>query len=286
MTLPILITGHTGFVGRAVTAAMDKQEIPWLGASRGTGYDLEVAGSLANAPEARWIIHLAARVGVVPSWSNPEAFYRTNILSTLTALEYARRTKARMLYLSSYMYGIPKYQPIDEKHPTAGLNPYAQSKHMSEALCATYAENFSVPCVVLRPFSVYGTGQTLDQLVPYLVDQAVKGDQVKLADEKPVRDFLWVGDLAEAMLTILEKDPHGLSVYNIGTGEGVSVGDVVKAVLAQTGPREVICQDKERRNEIPVCIADASALRRDFGWKPKTSLAEGIRQMIEAYHAG
>jgi nucleoside-diphosphate-sugar epimerase len=280
--MTILVTGHTGFIGRILVEALAEKGCRWIGASRSTGQDLCSARSLDDLPPADWVVHLAARTSIMESWKDPAGYHGNNVSATLTALEYARRHGSRMLYLSSYMYGIPQHLPIDENHPVAARNPYAWSKLACELTCQAYAHDFNVPVVALRPFNVYGPGQPEHQLVPYLVRQAMTGDTISLADLRPRRDWLWLGDLVTAIMAILDGPAAGFEVFNIGYGASVSVQEVLDQVLDVLGPRRVVCRNEERPNEILDCVCDWSRLGNRYGWKPEMGLAEGIAAMIAA----
>lgn len=278
--LEILVTGHTGFIGRALAETLRRLGVNWLGVSRSTGHDLTDPAVLDRLPRARTIVHLAGRAAILDSWTDPADFFRANHDTTLHVLEHARRTGAHVLALSSYMYGIPKRLPIDESHPVACRNPYAWSKRAGELLCEAYASDFRVPVTVLRPFNIYGPHQSEIQLVPYLVAQAMAGEAISLADLQPRRDWLWIDDLVGAMQAVIARRPKDFCVYNVGFGKSFSVREVVDEVIAQLGPRRIDCRNEIRKNEIPDCVCDASRFQRAFGWRPRTSLAEGIAQVI------
>ena len=179
--VPLLITGHTGFIGRVFTDALDEAGIPWFGASLSTGHDLERPATLADFPDVDWVVHLAGIAGVRRSWDEPALFHRINYSTALTALEAARRQNARFLFVSSYMYGVPERLPVDESHPLAWNNPYSASKRMVETLCQTYVDNFGLPVVILRPFNLFGANQSTEFLVSYVVHQARNSDTISVS---------------------------------------------------------------------------------------------------------
>lgn len=278
---PIMVTGHTGFLGRAVSSVLDRNGRNWLGASRSIGIDLEQPGALDSSPKAGTVVHLAGRVAVLDSWQKPANFHRTNYLSTLEALEYARRCGSHFIYVSSYMYGAAKVEVINEDQPLQMLNPYAASKRQGEVLAESYAQLHGMNVTILRPFNVFGPGQPRHQLIPYVIDQALSGDSISVADLAPRRDWLWSWDFAEAVLAVVDRPPPGLSVFNLGTGVGVSVQDVIDAVMVQVGPRQVVCRREPRHNEIQTAICDNSKFREAFGWDTHVSFEEGVRSLLE-----
>ncbi len=283
--LDILVTGHTGFIGSALMAHLNGTSLSWRGISRSTGHDLTDPSVLDHLPNAKWIIHLAGRAAILESWQKPHEFFRANHDATLHVLEHARRTGAHVLYMSSYMYGVPQYLPIDEAHPVSCRNPYAWSKRAGELLCEAYHADFKVPVTLLRPFNVYGPGQPNHQLMPYLVAQAMEGDTISLADLEPKRDWLWIGDLVSAMLAIVTKSSGKFDIFNVGYGESKSVVEIVDEVVAQLGPRKIVCRNEVRRNEIPDCVCDARRFMSEFSWAPTTSLSEGVAQIVQSWQS-
>jgi nucleoside-diphosphate-sugar epimerase len=280
VTVPILITGHSGFIGTALGSELERSGIAWRGVSRRTGFDLEQHETLDALPEASCIIHLAGRSEVGPSWRDPAGYHKSNHSMTLNVLDRARSSGARVIYISSYMYGVPLRLPIDEAHPAMCVNPYAWSKRIGEVLCEAYARDFGLDVLVLRPFNLFGSLQPTSQIVPYIVHQALDGPTIEVNDLNPKRDFLWIEDMARAIVAALDSGHKGFDVINIGSGMSLSVAQIIEEVTSQLGSREVFCRGQSRPNDIPDCICDASKAARLLGWKPETSFRQGIARMI------
>jgi len=280
----VLITGHSGFVGNRLTQLLDARGgVTWQGASRATGIDLTCRDTLQSLGPCNVIVNLAGRVGVDDSWSSPADFYRSNLLSTLNVMEHARRHGARVIHVSSYVYGIPQYQPIDESHPVSGHNPYTNSKLESEAICRQYSEAFAIPTAILRPFNLFGPGQIKTFLLPLVISQALAGGPVRVHSLTPRRDYLWVDDFASAIASMLPRQPEGATVFNVGSGRSYSTRKVVDAVLAETGPCAVLCDDTPRANELSECICDSSKFRAAYDWKPKVTFEEGVARLVSEF---
>lgn len=277
----VLVTGHAGFVGRALTRQLDAAGRPWTGLSRATGHDLSGPIDSGSVPDAGAVVHLAGIAGVVNSWRDPALFHRVNVGTTLSALELARQREAGFILVSSYMYGVPKHLPVDETHPLAWNNPYAASKRVAETLCQTYADNFGVPVTIIRPFNLFGPCQSTEFLIPHVIHQALTDDTIVVGDVTPRRDYLWVDDLGAALMAVLEAPGPVSGIYNVGRGKSHSVAEVIEAVQSALGPRRVHCRDEARANEIPDCVCDYSRFRAAFGWQPQVTLEEGIRRIIE-----
>jgi UDP-glucose 4-epimerase len=275
----ILVTGHSGFIGRNLTPAMDGAGFAWTGIDRKAGFDLLNPGSLDGLRDHSCVVHLAAKSGVMESWQNPEAFHRENFQMTLSALEFARQRKARFVYVSSYMYGVPEYLPIDERHPVACNNPYAWSKRACEILCESYAADFKLDLTILRPFNLFGPFQSRSQVIADILFQAMTSDGITVSDLEPRRDYLWVGDFIDVLLTLIKSDLSGFHVFNVGYGESHSVQDIIDCVQRTLGPRHVTSRQQRRPNEIMDCSCNHALLTQTFGWQPKITLAEGIERL-------
>ena len=166
----VLVTGATGFIGQNI--------IPKL---RSCQYDIIAANSLDGdvADKATWLrfpradvlVHLAGTTFVPDSWNEPARFLKTNIHGMVCALDYCRQHRARLVHLSSYLYGNPKILPIPESAPIIANSPYALSKKIAEEVCRYYAESFGVSIIILRPFNVYGPGQSRQFLIPSIINQ-------------------------------------------------------------------------------------------------------------------
>lgn len=278
-----VVTGHSGFIGEAVAQVLTANDIFWTGVSRSTGFDLLDSKAKATLPKSDWIVHLAGKVGVLNSWENPHELYKSNHDMTLTVLENARRTNASVLYVSSYMYGIPQYLPIDENHPVSCNNPYANSKRIGEQLCEAYAKDFDINVIILRPFNVFGIHQEPFQLLPHIVGQAGNDQTIKVADLAPKRDWLWVNDLADAIFSIISAPPKSFEIYNVGYGTSFSVQQILGIVVERFDNCKVESQNEIRRNEIPDCVCDSQKFMKDYGWSANTSLESGINKMVDYY---
>ena len=271
----VLVTGATGFIAGHL--------IPRL---RAAGFDVVEAGRASGdtADEATWrrfptcdvVVHLAAKSFVPESWETPGLFVRTNLLGTVEALEYCRAHRARLVYLSSYMYGDVAQQPISESTPVAANNPYALSKKLAEEACAFYAERFNVAATILRPFNIYGPGQSGAFLVPSILNQLNAGREIHVKDLEPRRDYVYVADLVEAIIKAFGR-AHGFDVFNVGSGTSHSVAEVIRTIQDVWGTDLPVRSDGVRRkDEIMDTVADIARARLDLGWRPKFTLRQGL----------
>jgi nucleoside-diphosphate-sugar epimerase len=278
----ILVTGHTGFIGRAVVADLKARGHRVIGATRSTGCDLEQPGALAGLEQPDLIIHLAGKAGVLEGWRDPAASHRGNLLPGLCVLDQARLWQSPVILLSSYMYGSPTYNPVDEAHPLACNNPYAHAKRLVEMLGESYHRDFGLAVTLVRPFNLYGPGQGTDGLIGLIAAQ-MAGDapEIRLNDLRPKRDWLHVADLARALALLAERPPEGLAVYNLGSGISRSPAEVVAAFQAAAGTaKPVVDLGIHRPNEIMDCRADCRRFKADYGWEPEISPEAGLAGLL------
>lgn len=282
-TEAVLVTGATGFIGRALVARLrsENREVIALGSVDG---DIAAAGTLAGyrGREFRCVVHLAGRSYVPDSWAKPAEFMRVNVGGIENVLEFCRGVQAPLVCMSAYIYGAAARQPISEDVAPQPNNPYATSKHLAEQACESCAEQHGLPVTVLRPFNVYGPGQNERFLVPTIVRQVAEGKAIEVLDLRPRRDWVFVEDVVDAVVAAAQK-PGGYRVYNIGSGVSVSVEELIRRVqgLALT-ELPVRSKGETRQQEIADAVANISKARRELGWSPRTLLSEGLRRCIEA----
>lgn len=274
----ILVTGASGFIGKHLVPRLRDAGHEVIEAQRKQG-DVADEKTWASLPAADVVVHLAGRSFVPESWTHPELFFQCNLLGAVAALNWCKRHSARFVFLSSYLYGNPQRLPIAEDAPLYATNPYALSKIMAEEGAKFYAENFAVPVTVLRPFNVYGSGQSEKFLIPAIIKQVQEGDAIKLKDLEPRRDYLHVLDLVDAIVMAV-RQRAGFSVFNVGSGRSYSVAEVVAAIQQVWGSAlPVVSENQTRPGEIRDTVADVSLAQRQLGWAPKYTLVEGLREI-------
>jgi len=276
----VLLAGGSGFIGRAVARVFEREGVCFETAERHSGIDLCDWASVQELDGMEAIVQFAGHSSAPLSWEAPHLFYRENLLITLNLLELARLRSARLILGSSCIYGAPKYLPVDEAHPVHPSNPYMASKFMAEQLCAAYARDFGVPVTALRIFNAYGPGQRGDFLIPTVIEGVRRG-ALLLRDPQPRRDFVHVGDIAEAVLAALRLQGSGFAAFNIGSGSSIAVWELVSLAVRVSGhPVDVSYTSKSRRGEIDDVVADVSKAARLLGWTPRITLEEGIRRLL------
>ena len=277
----ILIAGHTGFVGKHLSAQLDsKGFLNIIPISRSNGFDLSCTSNSYDI-DCNIVVNLSGLVGIDFSWKEPEKFYKENYLTTLNLLEIARKNNAAFIQISSYVYGEPEYQPIDECHNVKGYNPYASSKILSEKLCIDYANYYHLPVTIIRPFNLYGINQSNHFLITQLIEAAISKSNIEIYDFDAKRDYLWVGDLVNGILKVIETQKESLNIYNIGSGKSYSAREIINIFSAHISSFRDYVTNNGQKILIQDCICDNSLFSKDFSWQPKTSMEDGIAKIIK-----
>jgi len=280
--MKILITGHSGFIGSYLQKKLEKTEHELILVDIANGMNICDWQQVKQYERMDVIVHLANLSFVPASYEQTKKFYETNYLSTLNMLELCRLNNAKMVFFSSYIYGHPQYQPIDENHPTQAFNPYAQTKVICESLCEGYNRDFKVPITIFRPFNIYGTGQNPNFLIPSIIQQAKTG-KIVIKDDRPKRDYIHVEDIVDAIITAIETENADKSIqkYNLGSGLSYSVKEIVDMVRGLFDTEiEYICTHEIRPNDVMDTIADISKIQNELHWKPSISILEGLKKMV------
>ena len=245
--------------------------------------DRDVMGKLVHDVDA--VIHLAAIVSVPFSLENPRLTYDVNVDGTRELLASCVRSGVKkFVFVSSCsVYGAPRYLPVDEDHPTRPISPYASSKLDGERWCEAFNEDSGLDVVVLRLFNVYGPRQALSEyssvITKFLECVERSRSLVIYGDGSQTRDFVYVTDVANAILTLVQSD-NAEGVFNIGYGRAVSIGDLAKTVLNLSGKDSGITYEPSRDGDIAHSVADTLKARKAFAYSPQVPLEEGLQNLL------
>jgi nucleoside-diphosphate-sugar epimerase len=276
----VAITGSNGFVGKKLVQALKEGNDEIVGIDILSGTDITNNKDCERLPPFDVMVHLAAKIFVPDSYKVPGEFYFTNYIGTLNMLELCRKNNARFIFASSYVYGIPKYLPIDEGHPVNAFNPYADSKIQGEYLCKSYNKFFNVKTVIVRPTNIYGKGQSDNFLISSIINQAKTG-KIILQDSKPRRDYIYIDDVVSAYLKIIYSCDLDFEIFNIGHGLSYSIKEITDTVNSLFDNKlDIYFSELERPNEVPDTKADISKAKRILAWEPKVSLIDGIKKCL------
>jgi len=232
------------------------------------------------------VVHLAAITSVPFSVETPDLTYATNITGTLNLLiSCAEKKVGKFVFISSCaVYGEPEYLPVDEKHLTEPVSPYAASKLVAEHFCLGFHEKQLLKSVVLRLFNVYGPRQGINDysgVITRFIDRCKQGlPLVVYGDGSQTRDFVNVCDVVEAVLSAMENKAAEGEVFNIGFGEPVSIRGLAEAFLELAGLNLEVINEEPRLGDIKHSYADISKAEKFLGYGPKVSLRDGLRILL------
>ena len=279
--MTITVTGSSGFVGQSLVKRLHEKGYQVTELDFAKGVDLTDWNQVKSITGMNCLIHLAGKTFVPDSYENPGDFFRTNILCLINALELCRLHKAKMVFASSYVYGIPAYLPIDEAHPVSAFNPYAATKLIGEQICRDYHKHFGIRIVILRPFNIYGPGQDKRFLIPSIIAQAEKG-RITLRDPVPKRDFVYIDDVTDAYMHTLLYDGSEFQTFNIASGLSYSVRQICDLVTRlYDKPIEVHFSCEKRPNEINDIIGDYNKAKELLSWEPTSDITKGLKRIVE-----
>ena len=304
----VLITGAGGFIGshlterlvslgartRALVHYNSAGSWGWLDRSPVKG-DVEiVAGDICDPQCVEQamhgcdvVFHLAALVAIPYSYRAPASYVRTNIEGSLNILQSAvsRGVSRTVVTSTSEVYGTPSQLPIRESHPLQGQSPYSATKIGADKLAEAFRRSFALSVRILRPFNTYGPRQSARAVIPTIVTQALARQPIRLGHLHPTRDFTFVSDTVDGFIRLAELETEPDDVVHIGSGEEISIGDLVRTILGLVGTEEPIVPDPERerplQSEVERLCADTTRAKQLLGWAPRYSLHDGLRETIE-----
>jgi GDP-4-dehydro-6-deoxy-D-mannose reductase len=288
----IFVTGAQGFVGRRLTRRLEAAGHVVIGVDVGD-FDIVDPDAVrdaidAAAPEA--VIHLAALSSVADSWRDPAIVYRVNYLGSRNLLHAIedRAPGARILLIGSgdqYAPSEPGRPPWRETDPLRPRSPYARSKAAAEQL-GTLAAARGLDVVRVRPFNHTGAGQDTRFVAADFARQVARiesGDaapEMRVGNLDSVRDFLHVDDVLDAYECLLAPQVPA-AVYNIASGSGISIREVLAILCQLAGVDPSIEIDPARHRPTDYMVGDASRLHAATGWTPKIPLEELLQELLD-----
>ncbi|MFO7664861.1 MAG: NAD-dependent epimerase/dehydratase family protein [Chloroflexota bacterium] len=298
-----LVTGGAGFLGSTLAnrLATDGHTVHVLddlsnGETRRLNPGIAFThGDVDNVPllwsllrDVECVYHLAARVSVPQSILYPREYSRVNVSGTVSLMEAMRDTGVgRVVFTSSgAVYGRQDRQPVRENDTPHPDSPYAVSKWAAEQYIHTIGELWGLETVILRIFNAYGPHQSLPAshapVVPRFVQQALTGGSIIIfGSGRQTRDFIYVNDVVDALVSAATATGVNRSVINIGSGQETSIVDLVGAIENGTGKRANIIVNQEKSGGVPHLAADISLARELLGFRPKINLATGLELMLK-----
>jgi UDP-glucose-4-epimerase GalE len=310
----ILVTGGAGYIGSNTTLQLldtgyDVLVVDSLTRGRRAAVDparlrvvdlLDTEGLLAVMREkpCQAVIHFAAFIAVGESMKAPEIYFHNNVAGSLSLLTAMLQAGIGHIVFSSTaaVYGMPARVPISETEPYAPVNVYGESKVMVEKMLDWFGQIHGIRSVCLRYFNASGAdpggraGEDHDpetHLIPLLMravrtnqPMTVFGNDYATPDGTCIRDYIHVTDLARAHIAALESLANGgeSKKYNVGTGRGYSVNEVIGAVEDVTGKKVPFQFGPRREGDPALLVADSTRLQRELGWRPVDS---DLKRIVE-----
>jgi UDP-arabinose 4-epimerase len=311
----VLVTGGAGYVGSHCCKAFAesgwsvivydnlsrgwRDAVKWGPIVEGDISDAAAVAAALHQYRPDVVAHFAAYAYVGESVEHPELYYRNNSFGTLVLLEEMLKVGVDKLIFSSTCasYGVPIRSPIDEMHPQSPINPYGWSKFIIERMVDDLSVAHGLNAVVLRYFNAAGCDpdgeigerhEPETHVIPLAIEAAVKpgriftinGADFDTRDGTAERDYIHVTDLARAHVLAAEKllRDAGVHVYNLGTGTGTTVKELVDAVSRVSGTRLPVVYGPRRAGDPPALVAAAGKAEQELGWVSNQS---GIDRIVE-----
>lgn len=300
----VLVTGGEGFIGSHLVEALVREGADvsalayynafgrwgWLDGSEVAADIRIVPGDVRDCQRVMEavagcdvVFHLAALIGIPYSYEAPESYIQTNVTGTYNVANAClRHDVSRLVHTStSEVYGTAITVPISEDHPLQPQSPYSASKIGGDMMALSFHHSFELPVAVARPFNTYGPRQSTRAVIPTILAQLHSGaTEIKLGSTTPTRDFNYVEDTVRGFLAVAQSDRALGQVVNIGSGQEISIGDLVELLIEISGHQAKVVVDDARvrpgGSEVERLLCDNSRARDWAGWQPQVSLREGL----------
>ena len=301
--MKILVTGGAGFIGSHIVDRLLEKRFEVIvidNLSTGNKKNINPKSTVYNADitdlrslekvfekeKPDYVVHAAANIKVRESVKNPIHDANVNIIGGLNIFECCKNFHIKkIIYLSSggAIYGDPKYLPVDEEHTIDPISPYGISKRALELYLNSCHEAHNLNFVGLRLSNVYGPrdSEESDHIIPVLIHN-ILNDKTPIisGDGSQARDFIYVDDVADAVLMGLEKNPKE-KFFNIGTEKATSINELFNEIKSLLKSSISAKYKEENKSEVKkICLSIRKA-KKELGWVPKTSLSQGMKETIK-----
>jgi nucleoside-diphosphate-sugar epimerase len=303
------VTGSEGFIGSSLVEKLLEQKnfvfalvsynsfgnIGWLRKILSKNKRLKVIFGDLKDPDtysdflskSDYVINLASLISVPYSYSGPKSYLENNILGCHFLYSSCRNLKIKKIIhiSSSEVYGTPKTLPITENTIYNPQSPYAASKAGADHVAKSYFYSFDLPIIILRPFNNFGPKQSLRAVIPTIINQALKGEEIKLGKVSTRRDFLYVSDTVEAILKTIgsNKNLFGEEI-NLGTNYTFKVNEVVNLVSSILKKKLVLKLNKEKlrpkASEVEILKCNYKKAKEKLNWRPKFMGKKGFKAAL------
>lgn len=235
------------------------------------------------------IIHLAARVGVRLSVSEPRLYTEININGTMNLLELAERNGVRKFVFgsSSSVYGQGAAPPFREDAPLAPISPYAATKASGELLAHTYGHLYGINIVCLRFFTVYGARQRPDLAIHKFARMIASNSPIPIyGDGSAKRDFTYIDDILQGVMAAIEYDATPFEVINLGESQTITVNRMIELLEDALGRKAIVERRQPQPGDMPITHADITKARKLLSYRPTTPIETGIKKFAEWFKRG
>ena len=305
----VLVTGADGFIGSHLVEALITRgydvrafciynsfnSLGWLDTTDCLSQVETVSGDLRDAAFCRSVmkgvdkvLHLGALIAIPYSYSAPQSYIDTNISGTLNICQAAMDLGInRIVHTStSEVYGTAQYVPIDEHHPLQPQSPYSASKIGADAIAMSFYNSFSLPVTIARPFNTFGPRQSARAVIPSIITQlANQADSLQLGDLRPTRDLNYVEDTCAGIIALLESENVIGETINLGSGQEISIGGLVKEIQEIMGTDVPVLTDSQRlrpkNSEVYRLLADNKKLTELTGFQQQVGFRQGLERTVE-----
>lgn len=234
----------------------------------------------AALADSEVVFHLAALADPRVCQGHAGWAFDVNVAGTRQVLDAAQGARRIVFLSSAAVYGDPVRLPIDEGHPLNGQDVYALAKLAAEQVCRMYLRT-GLPVTIIRNFNTFGPRQSSNFLIPQMITQALREGRIEIWNREPIRDYLYVENLVEALRMVVEADATRGETINIGRGIGMQTGELADC-LAAIMDVPVRCRDQPVTGSRAL-IADTTKLCQVAGWSPRVSFEEGLARTVASY---
>lgn len=295
----ILITGITGFVGFALKKKLSSLGAVVYGISRSVFNDKKnLRSNMLNyfaindficTVKIQMCVHLASEALVESGQKDPYRTFKINTEGTLNILESARKNGLEKIIIAStaHVYGNNKL-PYLEKYTPKPSRPYETSKACTDLIAQSYAESFHLPVLIPRFVNIYGPGDlNFSRLIPKTIQSVLHGNSPKMWGGDVVRDYLFITDAVDAYVKLLSADIPTVEenrIFNFGTGNVISVQELIKKIIFLSESNlSIVRISEERKEEIKKQYVSFSKAKKLLGWDSNTQLDTGLTNTIKWY---